>query len=122
MCSRKRRSAVWTPVVGVKAARGLDWLELTAGAQAVRKFLGGKIRGTPLSGRYVIGVTDTALGRALIGLWLDQLRQGATIPLCDVASYYAHGRRWSLGMALHRGKLVDVWLGTSQSAPAKESP
>ncbi len=96
-------------MVGRQAAAGLQWLEKTAGARAVQKFLGGKIRGTRFSGQYLCGITDQAAGRQLICELLDLLRQGKTIPLCDVDSYYAAGKRWPQGMAVHAGKLVDVW-------------
>ncbi len=97
-------------MVGRKAAAGLHWLEQVAGPRAVQKFLGGKIRGTPFSGQYLIGITGVAAGRQLICELLDLLRRGQTIPLCDVDSYYAHGKRWPLGMAIYDGRLVDVYL------------
>ena len=99
----------WTPVVGCRAATGLDWLEQAAGSQAVQKFLGGKIRGTQFSGRHLCGIFDGVAGRQIISDLLALLRDGHAVPLCDVDSYYAAGRRWPLGMAVRDGHLVDVW-------------
>ncbi len=111
-------SLPWTPIVGEQAAAGLLWLEQTAGPRAVQKFLGGKIRGTQFSGQYVIGVADQAGGREVICELLELVKQGHGIPLCDVDSYYAHGKRWPLGMSIHGGRLVDVWAeNVSQAAP-----
>ena len=112
----------WTPVVGRKAAAGLRWLEQAAGPGAVQKFLGGKIRGTRFSGQYLIGLTGMAAGRELICELLDLLRQGQTIPLCDVDSYYAHGKRWPLGMAVYNGRLVDVYLPDKPSTTNSNKP
>lgn len=109
MGSRERHPLPWTPVVGRKAAAGLHWLEQAAGAGAVQKFLGGKLRGRRFSGLYLCGISNSRIGRQAIAGLLDQLRQGQTIPLCDVDSYYAAGKRWPLGMALLDGQLVDVW-------------
>ena len=117
---RKRTSLPWTPIVGPRAAIGLEWLEKTAGERAVQKFLGGKIRGTPFSGQYVVGIVDRSEGRKLICDLLDGLRQGKTIPLCDVGSYYAHGKRWSLGMAIYNGRLVDVYLPEKPSRACRK--
>ncbi len=99
----------WTPITGRKAAAGLYWLEQTAGPRAVQKFLGGKIRGTQFSGQYLTGMADFPEGRKVICELLELLQQGHGIPLCDVDSYYAAGKRWPLGMALREGRLVDIW-------------
>ena len=107
----------WTPVVGRQAAAGLQWLERTAGPQAVQKFLGGKTRGTQFSGQYLCGIADGAAGRRVISDLLDLLRDGHAVPLCDVDSYYAASRRWPLGMAVRDGQLVDVWPSFSPSIP-----
>ncbi|HZR34083.1 MAG TPA: hypothetical protein VFA75_01825 [Nevskia sp.] len=109
MGSRERHPLPWTPVVGRRAATGLRWLEQAAGPRAVQKFLGGKARHPLFSGRYLCGIHDCGPGRRLIADLLDQLRRGKTIPLCDVDSYYAAGKRWPLGMAVRDGQLVDIW-------------
>lgn len=75
----------------------------------MQKFLGGKIRDTQFSGQYLCGIAGPAEGRRVIGALLDLLRQGHTVPLCDVDSYYAAGKRWPLGMAVWDGRLIDVW-------------
>ncbi|MDE0854493.1 MAG: hypothetical protein OSA97_08715 [Nevskia sp.] len=75
----------------------------------MQKFLGGKLRHPRFGGRYLTGITGIPEGRAVIGDLLRQLRRGETIPLCDIDSYYAAGKRWPLGMAVWQGKLVDVW-------------
>ncbi len=109
MGRKGRQSLPWTPIVGARAAAGLLWLERTAGPRAVQKFLGGKLRHPRFGGRYLTGITGIPEGRAVIGDLLRQLRRGETIPLCDIDSYYAAGKRWPLGMAVWQGKLVDVW-------------
>lgn len=110
----------WTPIVGRRAAAGLRWLEQAAGERAVQKFLGGKIRGTRFSGQYLCGIADSTEGRRVIGALLDLLRQGHAVPLCDVDSYYAAGKRWPLGMAVRDGRLVDIW--PQSSAPSSDAP
>ena len=114
----ERHPLPWTPVVGRRAASGLQWLEQVAGERAVQKFLGGKIRGTPFSGQYLCGIAGIAAGRRVIGDLLDLLRLGRTIPLCDVDSYYAAGKRWPLGMCVQDGQLVDVWPASVPQKPS----
>lgn len=80
-----------------------------AGEGAVGKFLGGKVRGTQFSGQYLLGIHDQEAGRQVICELLDQLQRGTVIPLCDVDSYYAAGKRWPVGMQIVNGRLVDVW-------------
>ena len=109
MGSREHHPLPWTPVVGSKAAAGLLWLERAAGPHAVQKFLGGKIRGTRFSGRYLCGIADDPEGRRVSGALLGLLRQGHPIPICDVDSYYAAGKCWPLGMIVRDGRLIDVW-------------
>lgn len=117
MGSRERHPLPWTPIVGRRAAAGLDWLEQAAGAKAVQKFLGGKIRHPRFGGRYLCGISAEAGGRQVIADLLGDLRRGRVIPLCDVDSYYAANRRWPLGMTLRDGQLVDVWPLTDSSPP-----
>jgi len=105
----ERRPLPWTPVVGRRAASGLRWLELTAGVAAVSKFLGGKIYHPAFGGRYVNGIAHTTQGRVLIYRLLVLLRARLPIPLCDVDSYYAAGRRWPLGMTVSEDRLIDIW-------------
>ncbi len=94
----------------------------------MQMFLGGKIRGTLFSGRYLIGLTDQEPGRVLICELLQVLQQGQTIPLCDFLSYYAHGKRWSLGMVIHQGTLwmsgpasawTRNWMASNDSVPSR---
>ncbi|GAC1643239.1 MAG: hypothetical protein NVS9B11_12530 [Candidatus Dormibacteraceae bacterium] len=117
MGRRERQPLPWTPVVGARAAAGLLWLEQTAGTRALHKFLGGKLRHPRFGGRYLIGITDFAEGRKVIADLLKLLRQGKTIPLCDVDSYYAAGKRWPLGMAIRMGGLIDIWPEPDASPP-----
>lgn len=99
----------WTPIVGRQAAKGLAWLERAAGASAVQKFMGGKVRGTGFSGQYVCGIAHTRKGRELVAALLVLLRRGQMAPLSDVDSYYAVDKRWPVGMRIVGGRLVDVW-------------
>lgn len=119
---RTRVSLPWTPIVGERVATGLQRLEQAAGPVAVQKFMGGKVRGTQFSGRYLIGLTDLAAGRELIAELLEMLQQGQTIPLCNVATYYSHGKRWPLGMAIYEGRLVDVWADAEPDALLEAKP
>ncbi len=109
-------------MVGRRAAVGLHWLEQAAGPRAVQKFLGGKVRHLGFSGRYLCGINDSVAGRRVIADLLDRLRRGQTIPLCDVQSYYAAGRRWPLGMAVRHGQLVDVWPAVGPPTATIEPP
>lgn len=106
-------------MIGRKAAAGLHWLERAAGPRAVQKCLSG----TQFSGQYLTGIADMREGRRIIGELLDLLRQGHAIPLCDVDSYYAAGKRWPQGMAVRDGHLIDVWpSATSSSTTTTNQP
>jgi hypothetical protein len=109
----------WAPIVGEEVSRGLDWLERAAGAAAVWKFLGGKIRGTSFSGQYLLGIADFSAGRQIIHQLLELLREGQVITLCDVDSYYRAGKHWPLGMCLIDGQLLDVWEEVPKPSPVK---
>jgi hypothetical protein len=122
MGSREHHPLPWTPVVGRRAAAGLHWLEQAAGPRAVQKFLGGKVHHPRFSGQYLCGINDSAAGRKVIAELLDQLRLGQIIPLCDVDTYYAAGKRWPLGMAVRDGRLVDVWPVANPSTTTSNPP
>jgi hypothetical protein len=118
----RERPLPWTSIFGRQAAQGLVWLERAAGPAAVQKFLGAKVRGTPFSGRYVLGIASIPSGRRFICMLLQLLREGREIPLCDVASYHRAGKRWPLGMRLVDGWLADVWAERPGPLPTPSSP
>lgn len=87
----------------------LEWLKSLAGEGAGRKFMGAKIDVPQYSGMYIDGILPFVEGYRFLIELLDQLKDGLSIPLIDVNSYYAHGKRWPAGMSLEGNQLVDVW-------------
>jgi len=73
------------------------------------KFMGAKIDVPQYSGMYIEGILPTVEGYRFLIELLDGLKAGLAIPLVDVDSYCAHGKRWPDGMRLEGDQLVDVW-------------
>lgn len=92
-----------------QCSQRLDWLTSVAGEPSRRKFMGAKIDVPQYSGLYVDGILPTVEGYRFLIELLDQLKDGLAIPLFDVDSYYAHGKRWPAGMRLEGDQRVDVW-------------
>lgn len=86
-----------------------EWLKHHAGELAGVKLMNGRIVGTKYSGEYVSGILPSVEGYRFMIEMLDKLIDGWPIPLVDIDSYYAHGKRVPAGMCLCGGGLVDVW-------------
>lgn len=68
-----------------------------------------KIAVPQYSGWYISGILPSVEGYRFLIQLMDELKDGLSIPLVDVDSYYAHGKEWSAGMRLDGRKLVDMW-------------
>lgn len=68
----------------------------------------GKVAG-PGQGQYMAALCDMPRYREFVCGLLDALQAGRVVSVCDVDSYYRHGKIWPVGMQIRNGQLMDVW-------------
>lgn len=89
-----------TAIDGSNLTRRLRRLESIVGPRGRGKFEHAKLNTGVFAGQYVSGVIESEPGRHLVCGLLDQLIAGRTAALCDINSYYRHGKRIQAGMVI----------------------
>jgi hypothetical protein len=96
-------------IYGQELTARLRWLESVVGVRGRGKFEHAKLDSGVFAGQYVSGVIDSEQGRKVVCDLVDQLRAGHVAKLCDINSYYRHGKRRPAGMIVQGDALIDVW-------------
>lgn len=110
----------WIVLYGQDCAERLCALSDVAGEDAVRRFLSGKLRGSPDGGLYVRQALDRESGRSIVCRLLDELLQGQVVPVIAPSAGLVRGVYRPGGMQLLGHVLVDV-TDRSDSPPGGPS-